>query len=125
MMLSIDGSRLMATKYLLMAGSFADGECENHQFKALGLAAHFCRHGSVHRRAGAVVGGPGHAVALIAQLTEQVHHRCLGRIHEGPARDVLGVEQQLFGFGQFFHAASLPRLGFSGIPFHLSRVEAT
>jgi len=62
---------------------------------------------SMHRRALAPLGGPRHTVALIAQLTEQVHDRCLGRIHEGPAGDVLGVLQKLFGFGEFFHAASV------------------
>lgn len=62
---------------------------------------------SMHRGELSPIGSPGRAVTLIAQLTEQVHDRGLARVHEGPARDVLGVVQQLFGFGQFFHAASV------------------
>lgn len=80
---------------------------------------------SMHRGAFAPVAGPGHPVALREKRIEDGHHGLLARFREGPAGDLLGVPQQLFGFGQFFHAAILPRLGFSGIPFHLSRVEAT
>jgi len=80
---------------------------------------------SMHRGAFAPVAGPGHPVALRKKRIEDGHHGLLARFREGPAGDLLGVPQQLFGFGQFFHAAMLPRLGFSGIPFHLSRVEAT
>lgn len=80
---------------------------------------------SMHRGAFAPVAGPGHPVALRKKRIEDGHHGLLARFREGPAGDLLGVPQQLFGFGQFFHAAILPRLGFSGIPFHLSRVEAT
>lgn len=80
---------------------------------------------SMHRGAFASVAGPGHPVALRKKRIEDGHHGLLARFREGTAGDLLGVPQQLFGFGQFFHAAILPRLGFSGIPFHLSRVEAT
>lgn len=54
---------------------------------------------SMHRRASATVGGPGHTVALVAKLSEQVHYRGLARVHKGPTRDVLGVVQQFFGLG--------------------------
>lgn len=79
---------------------------------------------SMHRGAFAPVAGPGHPVALRKKRIEDGHHGLLARFREGPAGDLLGVPQQLFGFGQFFHAAMLPRLGFSGIPFHLNSVEA-
>lgn len=84
-----------------------NGLCESSQFKGKGQGAQFEGHGSMHRRAGAVVGGPRRAVALIAQFTEQVHDRGFAGVDEAAARDVLGVLQQLFGFGQFFHAASV------------------
>ena len=38
------------------------------------------------------------AVALCAQLIKDIQHGFLARVREGPARDILGVEQQLFGF---------------------------
>lgn len=90
-----------------------------------GKAAHFDAHGSMHRRANAVVGSPRRAVTLGAQLFKDGHHCGLGRVHEGPAGDVLGVLQKLFGFGDFVHAATVPERVFSGIPFHLNSVEAS
>lgn len=75
---------------------------------------------SMHRRADAVVGGPGHAVALGAQLFKDGQDGRFGRVHEGPAGHVLGGDQQLFGFGQIFHVASVPGGQFQGIPFLLS-----
>lgn len=80
---------------------------------------------SMHRRAGAVVGGPGHAVALGAQFFKDGHHRGFGRVDERAPGHVLGGDQQLFGFGQIFHAASLAKVAFSSIPFHLNSVEAS
>lgn len=80
---------------------------------------------SMHRRAGAVVGGPRHPLALGKKRIEDGQDCLFAGIHKGAAGDLLGVPQDIFGFCQFFHAAMLPRLGFSGIPFHLSRVEAT
>lgn len=80
---------------------------------------------SVHRRAVASVDGPGHPLALGKKRLEDGQDCLFARVHKGAAGDLLGVPQDIFGFGQFFHAAMLPRLGFSGIPFHLSRVEAT
>lgn len=62
---------------------------------------------SMHRRANAVVGRPRHAITLGAQLIKDIQHGFLARVHEGPAGDVLGVLQKLFGFGEFFHAASV------------------
>lgn len=62
---------------------------------------------SVHRRTDAVVGRPRRAVTLGAQLIKDIQHGFLARVHEGPAGDVLGVLQKLFGFGEFFHAAIL------------------
>lgn len=75
---------------------------------------------SMHRRADAVVGGPCHAVALGAQLFKDGHHRGFGRVDEGAPGHVLGGDQQLFGFGQIFHTASVPGGQFQGIPFLLS-----
>lgn len=62
---------------------------------------------SMHRGAFAPVAGPGHPVALREKRIEDGHHGLLARFREGPAGDLLGVPQQLFGFGQFFHAAML------------------
>ncbi|MDH1299701.1 hypothetical protein [Achromobacter sp. GD03932] len=123
MMLSIDGSRLMATKYLLMASSFADGACRNRQFKALGLASQFDVHCSMHRRTGTVVGGPRHAVTLGAQLVKDIQHSLFARVHEGPAGDVLGVLQKLFGFSEFFHAASVRGPACKCMQIFLNKVE--
>ncbi len=80
---------------------------------------------SMHRGAFAPVGGPGHPGPLVKKRVEDGQHGLLAGFRKGAAGDLLGVPQDVFGFGQFFHAAMLPRLGFSGIPFHLSRVEAT
>ena len=62
---------------------------------------------SMHRGVFAPIGGPRRAVTLGAQLIKDIQHGFLARVHEGPAGDVLGVLQQLFGFGEFFHAAML------------------
>ncbi len=75
---------------------------------------------SMHRRADAVVGGPCHAVALYAQLFKDGQHRGLARVDEGAPGDVLGGQQKRFGFGDFFHTASVPGGQFQGIPFLLS-----
>ncbi|MNQ81476.1 hypothetical protein D3C85_964990 [compost metagenome] len=56
---------------------------------------------SMHRRAFAAVRRPRHAVTLGAQLIKDIQHGFLARVHEGAAGDVLGVLQQLFGFGHF------------------------
>ncbi|MNK69784.1 hypothetical protein D3C87_891800 [compost metagenome] len=80
---------------------------------------------SMHRGAFAPVSGPGHPVALREKRIEYGQDGLFTGFRKGPAGDLLGVPQKLFGFGQFFHAVMVPRLGFSGIPFHLSRVEAT
>jgi hypothetical protein len=79
----------------------------------------------MHRGAFAPFRGPCHACLLREQGVEDVKHGLLAWFNKGPAGDLLGLPQKLFGFGQFFHAVMLPRLGFSGIPFHLSRVEAS
>ena len=62
---------------------------------------------SMHRRLFAPIRRPCHAVTLGAQLVKDIQHSFLARVHEGPAGDVLGVLQKLFGFGEFFHAAIL------------------
>lgn len=80
---------------------------------------------SMHRRTDAVVGRPRRAVTLGAQLIKDIQHGFLARVHEGPAGDVLGFLQKLLGFGEFFHAATLPERVFSGIPFHLNSVEGS
>lgn len=61
----------------------------------------------MHRRAGTVVGSPRRTVTLGAQLIKDIQHSFLARVHEGPAGDVLGVLKKLFGFSEFFHAASV------------------
>lgn len=80
---------------------------------------------SMHLGALAPLSGPGHPLALGKERVEHGQDGLLAGFGEGAAGDLLGVPQDVFGFGQFVHAAMLPRLGFSGIPFHLSRVEAT
>ena len=80
---------------------------------------------SMHRGAVAPFRGPGHPLALGKKRVEDGQDCLLAGFHKGAAGDLLGVPQDVFGFGQFVHAAMLPRLGFNGIPFHLSRVEAT
>lgn len=77
-------------------------------------------HGSVHRRALAPISRPRHAVALGAQLFKDGQHRGLAGVDEGAPGHVLGGDQQLFGFGQIFHAVSVPGGPFQGIPFLLS-----
>lgn len=62
---------------------------------------------SMHRRRFAAVGRPCHAVTLGAQLLKDLQHRFFGRIDESPLGHVCGVPQQLFGFSDFFHAASV------------------
>ncbi|MNV46860.1 hypothetical protein D3C71_1387050 [compost metagenome] len=84
-----------------------NGVCESRQFTGKGQGAHLGGHSSMHRRAFAPFGSPGHAVPLGAQLIKDIQNGFLARVHEGPAGDVLRVLQQLFGFGQFFHAAML------------------
>lgn len=59
------------------------------------------RHGSVHRRAGGVGAFPGSAVALCAQLVEQVHHRLFRRVIEGTPGYLLGGSKQLFRICHF------------------------
>lgn len=85
-----------------MSSSFPkNGLFESNQFTRRGLSAQFDDHDSVHRRAGGVGAFPGPAVSLCAQLVEKVHDRLFRRVIEGPARDVLGVDQQFFGFRHF------------------------
>lgn len=62
---------------------------------------------SMHRRAFAPIGRPSRSVTLGAQLIKDIQHGFFARVHEGAAGDVLGVLQQLFGFGDFVHAATV------------------
>ncbi len=72
---------------------------------------------SVHRGAVAPLSGPGHPLALGKKRVEDGQDRLLAGFHKGAAGDLLGVPQDVFGFGQFFHPSSLPRGLFLGIPF--------
>ncbi len=78
---------------------------------------------SMHRGAFASVAGPGHPVALREKRIEDGKHGLLARFREGPAGDLLGVPQQLFGFGQFFHAASVRRTACSRTQIFFHKVE--
>ena len=62
---------------------------------------------SMHRCADAVVGGPCRAIPFGAQLAEQVHDGRFAGVDEGAPGHVLGGDEQLFGVGQIFHAASV------------------
>lgn len=72
---------------------------------------------SMHRGAFAPVDGPCHPVTLGEKRVEHGQDCLLAGFHEGAAGDLLGVPQDVFGFGQFVHTASLPRGVFLGIPF--------
>lgn len=56
---------------------------------------------SMHRRDLAPLDSPRRAVTLGAQLIKDIQHGLFARVLKGPAGDVLGVLQQLFGFGHF------------------------
>ncbi|MGY6271033.1 hypothetical protein ACXIUT_15180 [Achromobacter denitrificans] len=88
-----------------------------------GKAAHFDAHGSMHRGELSPIGSPRRAVTLCAQLIKDIQHGFLARVHEGPAGDVLGVLQKLFGFGDFVHAASLRGAACNCMHFFLNKVE--
>lgn len=62
---------------------------------------------SMHRGVFAPITDPCRAVSLGAQLIKDIQHSLFAGVLEGAARDVLGVLQKLFGFGDFVHAASL------------------
>ncbi len=107
-----------------MPSSFSkNGLCESSQFTGKGQGAQFDGHSSVHRRASAVVRRPGHAVTLGAQLIKDIQHSLFARVHEGPAGDVLGVLQKLFGFSEFFHAASVRGPACNCMQIFLNKVE--
>lgn len=80
---------------------------------------------SMHRGAFAPVDGPCHPLALGEKRVEHGQDCLLAGFHEGAAGDLLGVPQDVFGFGQFVHTATVPIQAFSGIPFHLNSVEAS
>ena len=78
---------------------------------------------SMHRRALTPVDGPGHAVPLGQKGVEDGKHGLFAGFGEGPAGDLLGVPQQLFGFGEFFHAASVRRTACSRTQIFFHKVE--
>lgn len=78
---------------------------------------------SMHRGAVAPFRGPGHPLALGKKRGEDGQDCLLAGFNKGAAGDLLGVPQDVFGFGQFVHTASLPRGVFRGIPFFWNRHE--
>lgn len=62
---------------------------------------------SMHRGAVAPVAGPGHPVALGKKRVEDGQDCLLAGFNKGAAGDLLSVPQDVFGFGQFVHAAML------------------
>lgn len=78
---------------------------------------------SVHRRAVAPVDGPGHPLALGKERIEDGQDCLFARVHKGAAGDLLGVPQDIFGFGQLFHAASVRRTACSRTQKFFHKVE--
>lgn len=68
---------------------------------------------SVHRSALAPIGRPRSAVTLSAQLIEDFKHGSLAWVHEAARRDVLRLDKEAFGFGEY--AAHVVESGLKGI----------